>query len=127
MIKILFTDDDEIVRNLYSESLQAVDGFEVETAFDGEDALQKINLSKPNLIILDINMPNKSGVEVLQALKSDPNTRDIPVIMMSGHAEMHTITECLELGAIGYIQKDEEEHEDIMAKIKLLVRLKVRN
>ncbi|NIT14640.1 MAG: response regulator, partial [Candidatus Dadabacteria bacterium] len=114
MIKILFADDEEIVRDLYSESLQAIDGFEVQTAFDGADALQKIEQSKPNLIILDVNMPNKSGVEVLQTLKSDPHTNDIPVIMMSSRAEMNTITECLDMGAVGYVQKD-EEHDDIIA------------
>lgn len=125
MIKILFADDEEIVRNLYGESLQAVDGFEVETASDGEDALQKINHNKPHLIILDIFMPKKTGTEVLEAIKSDPNTKSIPVIMFSGLADLKTITQCLELGAIGFIQKD-EEHEEIMAKIKLLVRLKVK-
>ena len=125
MVKILFADDEELARNLYGESLQAVDGFEVKTAVDGNDALQKIAEDKPHLLILDVFMPNKSGVEVLQALKSDPATKDIPVIMFSGVAEMNTITECLDMGAIGYIQKD-EEHEEIIAKIKLLVRLKVR-
>ncbi len=125
MIKILFADDEENIRNLYSQSLQDIDGFEVETASDGEEALQKIDLNKPHLIILDIMMPKKTGTEVLKAIKSDPSTKNIPVLMFSGIADMSTITECLELGAIGFIQKD-EEHEEIMAKIKLLVRLQVK-
>ncbi len=125
MIKILFADDEENIRNLYSQSLQDIDGFEVETASDGEEALQKIDLNKPHLIILDIMMPKKTGTEVLKAIKSDPSTKNIPVLMFSGVADMSTITECLELGAIGFIQKD-EEHEEIMAKIKLLVRLQVK-
>ena len=125
MIKILFADDEEIVRNLYSQSLQDIDGFEVETASDGEEALEKIDLFKPHLIILDIMMPKKTGTEVLKAIKSNPNTKSLPVLMLSGVADMSTITECLELGAIGFIQKD-EEHEEIMAKIKLLVRLQVK-
>ncbi len=125
MIKILFADDEENIRNLYSQCLQDIDGFEVETASDGEEALQKIDLNKPHLIILDIMMPKKTGTEVLKAIKSDPSTKNIPVLMFSGVADMSTITECLELGAIGFIQKD-EEHEEIMAKIKLLVRLQVK-
>jgi len=125
MIKILFADDEENIRNLYSQSLQDIDGFEVETASDGEEALQKIDLNKPHLIILDIMMPKKTGTEVLKAIKSDPSTKNIPVLMFSGVADMSTITECLELGAVGYIQKD-EEHEEIIAKIKLLVRLQVK-
>ena len=125
MIKILFADDEENIRNLYSQSLQDIDGFEVETASDGEEALQKIDLNKPHLIILDIKMPKKTGTEVLKAIKSDPSTKNIPVLMFSGVADMSTITECLELGAVGYIQKD-EEHEEIIAKIKLLVRLQVK-
>lgn len=126
MVKILFADDEPIVRNLYANSLQAIAGFEVETASDGQEALQKIGDFQPNLIILDVYMPNMSGVDVLKELKSSPKTSDIPVIMFSGVAEMNTITECLELGAIGYIEKD-EELEDIISKIQLLVRLKVKN
>ena len=125
MIKILFADDEENIRNLYSQSLQDIDGFEVETASDGEEALEKIDLFKPHLIILDIMMPKKTGTEVLKAIKSNPNTKSLPVLMLSGVADLSTITECLELGAIGFIQKD-EEHEEIMAKIKLLVRLQVK-
>lgn len=69
MIKILFADDEEIVRNLYSQSLQGIDGFEVETASDGEEALEKIELFKPNLIILDIFMPKKNGYRGLKSNK----------------------------------------------------------
>jgi DNA-binding response OmpR family regulator len=125
MVKILFADDEETVRNLYSESLQEVDGFEVETASNGSEALQKIDQIKPHLIILDILMPEKSGLEVLKEIKSDPDKKNIPVLMFSGVSDLNTITQCLELGAVGYIQKD-EEHEEIMAKIKLLVRLQVK-
>jgi len=126
MVKILFADDEQMVRNLYSDSLQAIAGFEVETASDGQEALQKIDKFQPNLIILDVYMPNMSGVDALKELKASPKTSDIPVIMFSGVAQMNTITECLELGAIGYIEKD-EELEDIISKIQLLVRLKVKN
>lgn len=126
MVKILFADDEQMVRNLYADSLQAIAGFEVETASDGQEVLQKVAENKPNLIILDVYMPNMSGVDALKELKSSPNTSDIPVIMFSGVAETNTITQCLELGAIGYIEKD-EELEDIISKIQLLVRLKVKN
>lgn len=61
MIKILFVDDEEFVRNLYSKSLESIEGYEVETASDGEEALKKIDLIKPHLIILDILMPKKNG------------------------------------------------------------------
>ena len=125
MIKILFADDEEIVRNLYSQSLQGIDGFEVETASDGQEALEKIELFKPHLISLDIFMPKKTGTEVLKAIKSNPDTKSLPVLMFSGVSDLKSITECLELGANGFIQKN-EEHEEIIAKIKLLVRLQVK-
>lgn len=125
MIKILYADDEEVTRNLYTESLQGIDGFEVETASDGNEALEKIDQIKPNLIILDILMPEKSGVEVLKEIKSDPDKKNIPVLMFSGVSDLNTITECLDLGAVGYIQKN-EEHEEIIAKIKLMVRLQVK-
>jgi len=125
MIKILFVDDEEFVRNLYSKSLESIEGYEVETASDGEEALKKIDLIKPHLIILDILMPKKTGTEVLKIIKSDPNMKNIPVLIFSGVSDLNTITECLELGAVAYLQKD-EEHEEIIAKIKLLVRLQVK-
>lgn len=78
MTKILLVDDEESVRTMYSHSLQKIDGFVVDTAEDCNQALVKIEQSKPDVIILDIAMPQVSGIRVLEAVKSDPKLKKIP-------------------------------------------------
>jgi len=78
MTKILLVDDDEAVRRMFSESLQKVDGFSVDTADDGNQALLKIAQTKPDIIILDIAMPELTGIQVLEVVKSDSKFKKIP-------------------------------------------------
>ena len=80
-------------------------GFEVITAYDGLDALEKVKSEKPDLILLDVMMPVMNGFEVCQKLKSDPESMDIPIIMLSAAAQSDTITKSIEMGAKDYIVK----------------------
>jgi len=83
MTKILLVDDDEAVRRMFSESLQKVDGFSVDTADDDNQALLKIAQAKPDIIILDIDMPELTGIQVLEVVKSDSKFKKIPIVMLT--------------------------------------------
>jgi DNA-binding response OmpR family regulator len=78
--KILVVDDEFILRDLMRTVLEE-EGFSVITAPDGEEALTKANSEMPDLILLDLMMPGKSGLEVCKILKSQPETKHIPVVM----------------------------------------------
>jgi DNA-binding response OmpR family regulator len=119
MTKILLVEDEEFLRDLYSRSLR-LKNYEVETAVDSEDALVKLKLFKPDVVILDIILPRLNGIEVLKMLKNDPRLKRIPVIMLTGVSEINKIKECLDIGAIGYILKGSSADE-ITEKINLIV------
>lgn len=104
MPKVLLVEDDESLRILYSRSLR-LKKYDVETAVNGADALVKVGIYMPDVIVLDIMMPELSGIEVLEVLKSDPEYKKIPILMLTTASEINTIKECLEKGATGYIIK----------------------
>jgi CheY-like chemotaxis protein len=104
MPKVLLVEDDESLRILYSRSLR-LKKYDVETAVNGADALVKVGIYMPDVIVLDIMMPELSGIEVLKVLKSDPEYKKIPILMLTTASEISTIKECLEEGATGYIIK----------------------
>ena len=84
MKKILLIDDEESIHLLYREELEE-EGYEVHSALSGEEALDKVGIIKPDLVILDINMPGMNGIEVLRRMKEmNPN---LPVILSSAYQE----------------------------------------
>ena len=102
--KVLAVDDDHVIRGLLQVNLE-MEGYEVVTAVDGRDALEKVEQEHPDLVLLDVMMPQVSGWEVAQTLKSDPATRDIPVVFLSARAMESDIRKGLELGVDRYITK----------------------
>ncbi len=119
MAKVLLIEDEESLRNLYTRILSSRN-YTVETAVDGEDALLKLPEFKPDIIVLDIVMPNYNGMDLLRVLKNDEQHRKIPVVMLTALSEMKKITKCLEMGAVGYITKDSSV-EDIAHKLNLIL------
>lgn len=84
MKKILLVDDEESIHLLYREEFEE-DGYEVHSALSGEEALEKLNIVNPDLVILDINMPGMNGIDVLRRMKeTQPN---MPVILCSAYQE----------------------------------------
>ena len=104
MKKILIADDEEIVRNTIERSLKG-QPFELIYATDGIEALEKANQENPDLILLDIQMPHKDGRQVIQDLRHNPETKTIPVIMLTGLGETMDKIAGFELGADDYITK----------------------
>jgi DNA-binding response OmpR family regulator len=84
--KILAVDDEESIRRLVSITLQNR-GFDVDTACDGEEAIDKIAIDPPHLVVLDVMMPKMNGWEVRKRLRSDPKTADLPIIILSAVGE----------------------------------------
>lgn len=104
MSKILIIEDEESIRRvLYKVLIQENKTYNIVEAIDGVDGISKINSSKFDLILCDIKMPKKDGIEVLKhVLKECPNT---PTIMISGHGDLETAVESMRLGAFDYISK----------------------
>lgn len=103
---ILVVDDNEDIRSLLSLVLQR-EGHEVVLASDGTEALEKIKIAKPDLILLDVMMPGLSGLEVLSIIREDKDKKinEIPIMMITAKSTITDIDNAVELGASSYIIK----------------------
>jgi len=102
--KILAVDDEKHIVRLIQVNLER-QGYDVVTAFDGKEALQKVEAERPDLVVLDVMMPYMDGFEVLQNLKRNPSTRDIPVIMLTAKAQDADVFKGLQSGVDLYLTK----------------------
>ena len=102
--RILVVDDEVYIVHILDFSL-GMEGYEVVTALDGEQALEKVAQQKPDLIVLDIMMPKLDGYETCKALKSREETKDIPVILLSAKGRNVDQKTGFEVGADDYITK----------------------
>ncbi len=121
--KILVVEDDNVLRNVLVEKLSK-NGYESIGAEDGVVAIEKILAWKPDLILLDILMPKKNGIEVLEELSKDVELSKIPVIIISNSGRPAEIERALELGARGILVKAVFEPNEVLEKIeKVLTEL----
>jgi DNA-binding response OmpR family regulator len=104
MSKILIVDDEPDIREVLSKRLGAA-GYRVSTAPDGAEGLKQVSQDPPDLILLDVMMPNKDGFTMLKELKSNEATCKIPVIMVTAKGELNAIYQAENLTAIDYIIK----------------------
>ena len=102
--KILIVEDELNISQMIQDVLK-FEGFDTETAFDGDEAIEKAHAAKPDLITLDIGLPKKTGLEVLQSLKNDTHSIAIPVIIVSAQSQQTDIDKGLSLGAARYMTK----------------------
>jgi two-component system alkaline phosphatase synthesis response regulator PhoP len=102
--RILVVDDEIYIVHILDFSL-GMEGYEVITALDGEEALEKATESKPDLIVLDIMMPKMDGYETCKALKADDRTKDIPIILLSAKGRNVDMQTGYDVGADEYITK----------------------
>ena len=120
MAKILIVDDDALMIRMYQTKFKS-DGYSVETAADGEECLSKIGSSKPDLVLLDIMMPEPDGMEVLETLKRQPETSEIPVVMLTNLSGKQDAELAIEKGAVEYWIKKEAKPSDFGTKIKEII------
>jgi DNA-binding response OmpR family regulator len=104
MVKILIAEDERDIRELILFTLQ-FGGFEVETARDGAEAVEKAQQDKFDLILMDVRMPRMTGYQACDKLKKIESTRDIPVIFLSAKGQETEVQHGLEIGAADYILK----------------------
>jgi CheY-like chemotaxis protein len=97
-------DDDHVIRGLLEVNLE-MEGHDVVTAVDGQDALDKVAADPPDLILLDVMMPNVNGWQVAEALKGDEATRHIPIVFLSARAMEADVRKGTDLGVESYVTK----------------------
>ncbi len=102
--KILVVDDEPTIVRLM-EFILARQGHEMQVAVNGEEALEKIRAHAPDLVLLDIMMPRIDGYEVARAVRADPATAGLPIIMLSAKAQEEDIRKGVEIGVDEYITK----------------------
>jgi CheY-like chemotaxis protein len=114
---VLLTEDNDFIRNMYQLKLSKA-GLTVEEAVDGKQALEKIAARKPDLVLLDMMMPNMSGIDVLKQLNKDKIIPDLPVIVLTNIMNSQAITEARDLGARDYIIKTDLTPSQVIDKLK---------
>ena len=97
-------DDERHIVRLIQVNLERA-GYQVVTAFDGQDALRKVETEKPDAIVLDVMMPKMDGFEVLKRLQANPDTREIPVIMLTAKAQDADVFRGWSSGVSAYLTK----------------------
>jgi CheY-like chemotaxis protein len=121
MAKILVVEDDPTVLRLYQNAF-SLEGFEVDIAHDGEEGLAKAKSLHPSLILLDVMMPKMNGLEVLDHLKSDPDTQPIPVIMLTNLYGEKAEETALSKGALKYLIKSDIDPQKAVQIAKEIVK-----
>lgn len=115
--KIVLVEDDEILAKVLREELLEA-GFAVVSAYDGEAGLAAVKKEAPGLVLLDLVLPKKHGFEVLAELKKSPETRDIPVIILTALGADDDIKKGFKLCANDYIVKSQHAVAEIVEKVK---------
>lgn len=104
MAKILVVEDDDMLKEMMVEALGLMD-HEVSTAGNGHEALERVEASPPDLILMDIGMPEMDGYEATRRLKASPTSRAIPIVALTAHASSSDRQKVLEAGADDYESK----------------------
>ena len=121
--KILVVEDDDFLLEMYATKLQ-LEGFKVFGATNGLQGLKIAQREKPDLILLDLNLPEMSGFEVLEELKRSDTTNKIIVVVLTNYSQKEDIDRCLDLGADDYLIKAHFVPSEVIAKIKNLLTAK---
>src|SRR5437879_10906738 len=105
-VNVLFIEDDPAVAEMYKLKLE-LDGYRVTVAKSGEEGLDHAKSQVPDIVFLDIRLPKMDGFAVLEELRADPDTTDIPVVILSNYSEQELVERGLNLGALEYLIKSE--------------------
>ena len=118
--RVLVVDDDPDALDLVVAMLDG-NGYDIETAKTGPDAIEEVNRSKPDAMILDIMLPEMDGFEVVHRLSLNPNLASIPVIMMTARDLSRDEREALDSGTVRFIQKGNFSRDELLAEVKRLM------
>lgn len=120
-LTILLVEDDTFLAGMYVTKLE-LEGFRVVLASDGEQAVMLAKKEIPNLMLLDIVLPKKSGFEVLKEVKAHAETKQVPVILLTNLGQKEDVQRGLKLGAVDYLIKAHFMPSEVVAKVKRLVK-----
>lgn len=117
---LLIVEDDPLMSRMYKK-IFTFEKYDVDTAADGEEGLDKARSLKPTVILLDIMMPKMNGLQVLDKLKADPDTKNIPVIMLTNLASDKDAENAMIKGAVKYIVKSEHDPKEVANMVKEII------
>ncbi|HBV58338.1 MAG TPA: response regulator [Candidatus Magasanikbacteria bacterium] len=115
--KILIVEDDEFLANIYQTKFE-IEGFKVFVAGDGEQGLKMAGTKEPEIILLDVLLPKLDGFAVLEQLKKDSATKDIPVILLTNLGQKEDVQKGLKMGAVDYLIKAHFKPSETVDKVK---------
>ena len=116
-MKILIVEDEEVLLKVLREKFEN-EGFKIEIATDGEMVMDMVKKTRPDLVLLDLLLPKKLGLEVLKEMKADVEVKDVQVLVLSNLDNDQDITAALSLGAVDYFVKTQHPLKEIVEKVK---------
>ncbi len=120
-MKILLVDDSSTMRRIQKNTLAKLGYENVDEAEDGVQAVQKVGMTAYDLVLMDWNMPNMTGIEALKKIKGNPDTKAVPVIMVTSESEKSRIIEAIQAGAVNYVVKPFQP-EALQEKISAIIK-----
>lgn len=120
--KILIIEDDSVLQKALQEYLVG-EGFEIESALDGEEGIKRAKNNNYDIILLDIILPKVDGYEVLRELKSFEKTQKIPIVLLTNLGSLNDVEKALEMGATTYLIKADYKLEEVAKKIKDILKI----
>jgi DNA-binding response OmpR family regulator len=118
--RILIVEDDDFLRSLAVSKLEK-DGFVMETASTGDEGLTKVLQLPPDLLILDLMLPNISGFDILKKIRETDPVKQLKVVVFSNLGEESDIKQCLDLGVSEYLIKSNFTLDELAEKIKAII------
>lgn len=119
---VLLVEDDVFLAGIYQKKFE-MEGYKISTADNGEKGLADAKKKKPDIILLDILLPKMDGFTVLQNLKADATTKDIPVILLTNLGQKDDVEKGLQAGAVDYLIKAHFKPSEIVDKVKKVLHL----
>lgn len=116
-MKVLLVDDEEAILDVFKQALEQAN-FVVVTALTGTDGIEKTKTEHPDAILLDQILPDMNGNQVLQQLKADPETKTIPIAILSNFNQDTLVENAMKMGAVDYILKYQIAPQDLAAKVQ---------
>ena len=122
-VNVLLVEDDSFLANIYKTKFE-MEKFKVILAENGEEGLDMAQKKKPDIILLDILMPKMDGFAVLEELKKNLGTKDIPVILLTNLGQKDDVERGLEMGAVDYLIKAHTKPSETVQKVKSALKIK---
>ena len=116
-VRVLFVEDDRSVAQMYKLKLE-LDGYLVDVAYDGETAVEMASTEPPDIVFLDVRLPKLDGLGVLQALRADPQTKDVRVVVLSNYSQREIGDRVANLGVLAFLIKTETTPGELTAALE---------